>query len=73
MQRATDTDTWQPLNPLQTPHSEGQRLSMSAFPLPLNQSWDSSVPSPVVNSDQLCPHVVSLSLSDALAVYNATR
>jgi len=36
---------------------------------PLNRS---SVPKPVVNSDHLCLHVVSLFLSGALAVDNAT-
>ena len=36
------------------------------LPLPLDQKWNSSVPSPVV-------HAVSLSLSDVLAVHNATR
>ena len=35
-------------------------------PLPLNQKWDSSTLSPVVNSDQLCLHAVSLSLSDVV-------
>ena len=43
------------------------------FPLPLSQKWDSRVPSPAVISAQLCLHVVSLPLSDILAVFNATR
>ena len=42
-------------------------------PRPLNQKWDSSILSPVVNSDQLYLHVVFLSPSDVLAVFNATR
>ena len=40
---------------------------------PLNPKWDSSVLRPVVNSDQLCLHIFSKSLSDILAVFNAAR
>ena len=46
------------------------------FPIVWNllESRQSPTPlSPIVNSDQLCLHVVSLSLSDVLAVCNATR
>ena len=43
------------------------------LPLLLNQNWVSSVPSPVVDSDQSWPNVVFPALSDAIIVCNTTR